>query len=252
MMNLNVRSSRSETPLKTGADTYSAAITGAQNYMRWVLNSFQPYLKGHIVEVGIGHGHYGNFLSDCGDYLGIDHDAQSIAAAKVTFPDRAFATCDFLDPSELRKAVPDGADAIVTINVLEHIEDDARAIANLVDVLRPGGHLLLSVPALMQLYNDLDRLAGHYRRYSKERLRIILQQQRVEIIRLCYFNPIGGIGWWANSFKHHKSLNDNIINNQIRFFDRHIVPISKALDPLFRSFFGQSVTCVARRRCSLS
>jgi hypothetical protein len=56
------------------------------------------------------------------------------------------------------------------------------------------------------------------------------------------------VGWWLNSLKRHDSLNSDGINGQIRFFDQYIVPVSKALNPLFRSFFGQSTICVARCR----
>jgi SAM-dependent methyltransferase len=233
--------------LKTGVDTYSAAIADAQNYMRWVVDNFRPYLKGRILEVGIGHGHYSTMLGECGDYLGIDHDKASVAEARVAFPDRAFAVCDILERGQLRTLVPEGADAIVSINVLEHIEDDETAISNLVDRLKPGGYLLLNVPALMMLYNDLDRLAGHCRRYTTEGLRNLLATQPLEIIQLSYFNPIGGLGWWANSLKRHRSLNADGVNEQIRVFDRYVVPVSRALDPVFRSCFGQSVTCIARR-----
>jgi SAM-dependent methyltransferase len=234
--------------LKTGTETYSSAIADAQNYMRWLVDNFRPYLSGRILEVGIGHGYYSTLLGECGDYIGVDHDADSVAEAQAAFPNRAFAACDIMDRAKLRTLFPDGVDAIVSINVLEHIDDDRMAIANLVDVLKLGGHLLLSVPALMMLYNDLDRLAGHCRRYTIGRLQDILEEQPVDILRLCYFNPIGGLGWWANSLRRHESLNDRVVNGQIRVFDKYVVPVSKALDPVFRSFFGQSVTCIARRR----
>jgi hypothetical protein len=100
---------------------------------------------------------------------------------------------------------------------------------------------------LSALYNDLDRLAGHCRRYTTARLRRILTDQPVEIVKLRYMNPIGGIGWWLNSFTRPGSLDSRSVNAQIRLFDRYAVPISRALDPLFRSFFGQSAICVARR-----
>jgi SAM-dependent methyltransferase len=234
--------------LKTGADTYSSAIADAQNYMNWVIGQFQPYLKGQIVEIGFGHGHYSEMLSKFGDYWGLDHDRDSVEQAKQAMPDRHFAVCDILVREQLRSLFPAGVDTVFTINVLEHIEDDATAIANLVDVLKPGGHLLISVPALMLLYNDLDRLAGHCRRYTTRRLHDLLSGQPVEILKLSYFNPIGGLGWLANRLKRYDSLNDAAVNGQIALFDKYIVPVSRALDPLSRSFFGQSVTCVARRR----
>jgi SAM-dependent methyltransferase len=234
--------------LKTGAETYSSAIADAQKYMAWIVDTFRPYLRGRILEVGIGHGYYSGMLSEFGDYLGVDHDVESVAEARAAFPAQRFAPCDILQRDQLRALLPSGADAIVSINVLEHIEDDAKAIANLVDTLNPGGHLLLSVPALMMLYNDLDRLAGHCRRYTTSGMKALLAELPVEIVKLCYFNPIGGLGWWVNSLKRYQSLNEGGINSQIRVFDRYVVPVSRAVDPLFRPFFGQSVTCIARRK----
>lgn len=233
--------------LKTGADTYSDAIADAQNYMAWVIDQFRPFLKGQIVEIGFGHGHYSSILKTLGDYCGLDHDHESVARAQIEMPDRKFAVCDILVRDQLRKLFPDGVDSIFTINVLEHIEDDATAIANLVDVLKPGGHLMISVPALMLLYNDLDRLAGHCRRYTTQGLRDILSNLPVDVIGLQYFNPIGGLGWLANRLKRYDSLNDSAVNGQIALFDKYAIPVSRALDPLCRGFFGQSVTCIARR-----
>jgi hypothetical protein len=90
-------------------------------------------------------------------------------------------------------------------------------------------------------------LAGHFRRYTTRRLRELLSNQPVEIVRLNYFNPIGGLGWLANRLKRHNSLNDSAVNGQIVLFDKYVVPLSRALDPLSRNFFGQSVICIARR-----
>ncbi len=133
------------------------------------------------------------------------------------------------------------------INVLEHIAEDGKAIENLIAALTPGGHLLLNIPAFNFLYNDLDRLAGHIRRYNKRSLEALLKGKRVEIVELYYFNPVGGIGWWANSFKKHHSLNSTAVNNQIKIFEKFILPISRFLTPITAKFFGQSIVCIARR-----
>jgi SAM-dependent methyltransferase len=244
----NLRQGPSGGALKSGAETYSSAIADARNYMDWVVAQFRPFLHGKIMEVGIGHGNYCALLREYGDYVGVDVDSESVAAAQERFPDIRFAQCDILEISSLRRTLPSDADAIVSINVIEHIEDDRTAVSNLIQVLKPGGHLLLSVPALMMLYNEMDRLAGHFRRYTTASMQALLQGQPVEIVRLGYLNPIGGLGWWVNSLSKPKSLNAESINRQIRLFDRYIVPVSKALNPLFQSFFGQSVVCIARRK----
>lgn len=236
-----------EPPLKTGASTYSSEIANARNYMNWVLSVFRPYLRGNIVEVGIGHGSYCRELSRLGYYLGVDLDEKSIEDAKTRFPGVRFVQADILQNGFLRPWLNDPADAIVSVNVLEHIDNDRRALSNLVDALKIGGFLLVSVPALMLLYNDLDKLAGHCRRYNLSDFRDLLAGQPVAIERLCYFNPLGGLGWLANRAKTHQSLDSGAVNGQIKLFDKYGVPLSRLLDPLFRSFFGQSVTCIARR-----
>lgn len=232
---------------KSGADTYSSAMATAYRYMDWMLSPFRPYLHGDIVEVGIGHASYFEALKSCGNYLGIDIDERSVADATRRFPDTRFARADILQPGFLDAILPQKADAILSVSVLEHIEDDARAIGNLVEALKPGGCLLASVPAHMALFNDMDRLAGHHRRYDRARLERILAPLSVKVEKLSYFNPIGGLGWWANKFRRYESLDSAGINGQIVLFERYVLPVSRALDPLTRGFFGQSLICVARR-----
>jgi hypothetical protein len=105
---------------------------------------------------------------------------------------------------------------------------------------------MISVPAMMSLYNDLDHLAGHHRRYSIKDFRRILSDLPVNVEKLCYFNPIGGLGWWINRFRRHTSLNSDAVNGQIEVFEKYVLPVSRILDPLTRRFFGQSLICIAR------
>ena len=54
---------------------------------------------------------------------------------------------------------------IYAINVIEHIADDVAALAQLRELLRPGGKLVIFVPAFPMLYSEMDRRIGHFRRY---------------------------------------------------------------------------------------
>ncbi len=235
-------------PEPTGAGTYSSAIADAVGYTRWIVSRFAPYLRGTIVETGIGHGGYAPMLAEYGQYVGCDIDDASVSEARVRFPALSFHRCDVLDRAQFHALVAGGADAIVSINMLEHIEHDRPAAAALVDGLKPGGHLLISVPALMLLYNDLDALAGHHRRYSRRSLAALFEGLPIRPLRVCYFNPIGGLGWLANRLTRHESLNDADVNAQIRFFDRYVLPVSRAVDPLTRQWFGQSVMFIGVRQ----
>lgn len=232
----------------TGADTYSSAIVDAIGYSRWIVSRFAPYLRGTIVETGIGHGSYAPLLAEYGRYVGCDIDAQSVADARERFPGLAFEQCDVSDRARFLAIAGGGADAIVSINMLEHIEDDRRAAAALVDGLKPGGHVLISVPALELLYNDLDALAGHHRRYSRRSLAALFEGLPVEPVFVRYFNPIGGLGWLVNRLRRHSSLNDASVNAQIRIFDKYVLPVSKAIDPVTRGWFGQSAMFAGVRK----
>jgi SAM-dependent methyltransferase len=233
---------------KSGAETYSSAMATAYRYMDWVLSPFKPYVHGDVVEVGIGHGSYYEALRSHCRYVGIDIDAASVEEARKRFPEGTFAQVDILEPRFLRDLLPGKADGIVSFNVLEHIEDDTAAIRNLTDALKPGGVLMTNVPAHMALYNDMDRLAGHHRRYNKAMFLERLRGLPLTVEKINYFNPIGGLGWWVNKFRRHTSLNDESVNSQIVIFEKYVLPFSRALDPVTRRFFGQSLICVARRR----
>lgn len=63
-----------------------------------------------------------------------------------------------------------------------------------------------------------------------------------------YFNSLGGVGWWLNRWISHDLLDSCAVNAQITFFDRYIIPISKAIDPATSPFFGQSFICVVEKQ----
>ena len=234
-------------PIPTGSETYSSAMSDAKNYMNWMLNAFGPYLNAPLLEIGVGHGSYASFLKDLGPYMGVDIDEDSVAEAREQFPDLEFETTDITTEDFVSKVGENRFRSIVCLNVVEHIEDHQTAFVNLGRALDKGGHLLIIVPALPQLYNDLDKLAGHHRRYRTKEVHDLMVAANLEPVRSDYFNPIGGLGWWANKLVTHKSLNDDAVNSQIKMFDRWFVPISRMIDPVTRNFFGQSVVAIGRK-----
>lgn len=66
-------------------------------------------------------------------------------------------------------------DVLVMLNVLEHIEDDIAALKNSYNILKPGGHLVVEVPAGPFLYDSYDRELQHFRRYSSAELQLKLK-----------------------------------------------------------------------------
>lgn len=234
-------------PIRTGSDTYSDAMSDASNYINWILSSFDDFMTPTIVEVGVGHGSYAAELKSVGSYIGIDIDPESVANARERFPGLTFEVADITQPALVDRFAGRRAGTIICFNVLEHIRDHRAAVRNLAAILEPRGHILIIVPAHDALFNDLDRHASHLRRYRRDDVGGLLEDTGLEVARCEYFNPIGGVGWWANGMVRHKSLNEPGVNAQIALFDRFLVPLSRFLNPATKAIFGQSVLAVGRK-----
>jgi SAM-dependent methyltransferase len=88
-------------------------------------------------------------------------------------------------------------DLVTCIDVLEHLEDDRRAIAEVARILRPSGLLVASVPAFMSLWGDHDRLYGHHRRYRTAEVRERLRAAGLRVRKVSYFEPLFFAPLWA-------------------------------------------------------
>jgi SAM-dependent methyltransferase len=116
-----------------------------------------------VLEIGCGQGSAGSRLAAKARYLGVEPDDQSRGVAEQRIRTRGGAVL-----AGDHTAVPLGQefDIVCAFEVLEHIEDDGGALAQWVDHVRPGGHLLLSVPAWRERFGPTDEQVGHFRRYD--------------------------------------------------------------------------------------
>jgi SAM-dependent methyltransferase len=77
----------------------------------------------------------------------------------------------------------------VALDVLEHVENDSLALSELIRVVQPGGLVIVNVPAFQLLWSDWDVVLGHYRRYSMEMFKTLIEGQRTVNVRyLSYVN----------------------------------------------------------------
>jgi 2-polyprenyl-3-methyl-5-hydroxy-6-metoxy-1,4-benzoquinol methylase len=77
-------------------------------------------------------------------------------------------------------------DLITALDVIEHIEDDGSAVAEMLKMLRPGGVMVITVPAFQALWDHHDEVNLHYRRYTAASLRTVLEGQGAEVLQLRY------------------------------------------------------------------
>jgi SAM-dependent methyltransferase len=130
------------------------------------------------------------------------------------------------------------------VNVLEHIEDDGAALTGIRAVLRPGGRLLIFVPAMSWLMSDFDRLVGHFRRYHKRPLVELIKGAGFEVQSARYCDILGVLPWLVlNRFLGSTSLNPTLA----QIYDRVGTPVTRALELLFTPPLGKNVILVARK-----
>jgi len=135
-------------------------------------------------------------------------------------------------------------DTVVMINLLEHIEDDTGALLSARRVLRPGGHLLIFVPALPFLFSRLDAAVGHYRRYTRTTLRERVAAAGLDVVETTYFDVLGIAPW----FLVNRLLGRTTINPRLAgLYDRIGVPATRALEKLVPPPIGKNLIMVARR-----
>ena len=135
---------------------------------------------------------------------------------------------------------------IYSLNVLEHIEDDAASLAELLRKLRPGGRLFLYVPALQVLFSSMDKKIGHYRRYDKRQLIKIAVDTGFSIERIDYADSCGVMATLL--YKLLGSRKGDISTTSIKIYDRIVFPMSRVLDRMGLSrLFGKNLMVLLRR-----
>jgi hypothetical protein len=134
-------------------------------------------------------------------------------------------------------------DTLLYMDVIEHIEDDRGELSRAAEWLRPGGHLIILVPAHQWLYTPFDRAIGHFRRYTRTTLRRA-GPAGLDLVRLIYLDSIGLLASLGNRMILNRSLPNP---NQIALWDKVMVPLSKIVDPLIAYSFGKSVLGVWRK-----
>lgn len=162
----------------------------ANAWLRWdVVSRLLPPAPLDVLEVGCGQGAAGARLASLGQYVGVEPDDSSYAVAVERIGaaggEVRHGSVETLHDGEL-------FDLVCAFEVLEHIEDDAAAVAAWIERLRPGGHLLLSVPAHSSRFAAADELVGHYRRYDPPAMRLLLRRAGLDEVELQLYGAPAG------------------------------------------------------------
>lgn len=139
-----------------------------------------------ILEIGCGTGHSLPMLSQFGqvDAVEMDDIARELASERLGRPVGS-AVLPALPGVEHR-----AYDLVALLDVLEHVEDDRAALESIAERLRPGGRILITVPAHPWLWSAHDEQNHHFRRYTKRTLRAAIAAAGLRIDRLGWFNSL--------------------------------------------------------------
>lgn len=146
----------------------------------------KPPKEARILEIGCGTGHNFPVLGQFGsiDAVELDDEARALATARLGKPVKS-AMLPGLE------GVPDGAyDMIALLDVLEHVEGDEAALKAIKAKLKPGGKILLTVPANRWMWSAHDTVHHHFRRYNKADLSGVAARAGLKADLLSHFNTI--------------------------------------------------------------
>jgi SAM-dependent methyltransferase len=221
------------------------SLAEAKNYYAWVMRQFAPYAGPTMIEVGAGIGTFSEFI------LGDPKVTKLIAIepATNTYPHLAKRFAG--DPRvEVRQGYLSQhsenleGDAIVAVNVMEHVPDDAQFLRDAFASVKAGGRLLLFVPALPAIFGTLDVAFEHHRRYTRTSLRAVIEGAGWRPLRISYMN-LPGIAAWFMAGRILKK--DSIAARDAKTYDRLVIPWLSRLEAAVEPPVGSNLIAIAAR-----
>jgi SAM-dependent methyltransferase len=218
----------------------------AFNWKSYLGRMLRPHIRGKVLDVGAGIG--GNISHFHGAsvtaWTSLEPDPRLAAQISTRIGRGALpANCRVVTGDLGTIEACSHYDTILYIDVLEHIADDAAEMAEAARRLLPGGRLVVLAPAHPFLFSPFDKAIGHHRRYSKRTLRKVGPNG----CQLIQARMLDSIGFFASLGNRLILRSANPTPQQIMFWDKVLVPLSRIVDPCTGFLFGKSVLAVWQR-----
>lgn len=185
---------RSELPAILAHDADHWWFRGRRRIVNGELERLALPADARLLDAGCGSGRTLDDLARYGRVIGLDISPTAVSVARARGHDVRLA--DIADIP-----LPAGRfDVVTCLDVLEHVADDRRALSELVRVTRPGGAILVTVPAYPALWSQHDVANEHFRRYRRTALRALAAETGCAFVRDTHFNalllpPIALVRW---------------------------------------------------------
>lgn len=223
-------------------------------YYRWIHDQFEGHIGRRVLDAGCGVGNFCNLLVEKAELVvAADLSSQNLDVVRSRFQSNTN-----LEPLQMDIEGFDAEalhlrdiDTIVCLDVLEHVERDDQLLNTFRQIIRPGGKLLIKVPALEWLYGSVDEASDHYRRYSRKVLTTRVAAAGWKVRSCRYMNLVGVFPYWLKSrvLRKEVNLSRTYSKRQLRWIARGM-SFYRLLDRLTGPPLGQSLVLVAETTAS--
>ena len=218
----------------------------AHNYRKWLSQLTFPYLGDNPLELGSGLGDYAHeWLRLGATRLTLSENSPTrVVTLTQAFQNDNHVKVLLLDAEKQLGSCGNNYSCVVSLNVLEHIEDDMATIKAAHCALRMGGVFVAFVPASSFLFSQFDQQIGHYRRYSKRLLQQRISSAGFELKRIQHVNIAGWFAWILGMRLLRLSPKDGVL---LATWDRVVVRIMMKVERYIPPPFGQSLLVVGTK-----
>ena len=225
-------------------DSYSGrdnleAMQQATRYNRFLVDLSRRHAAGDtVLDHGAGAGTFAKPMAEGGARVLCMEPDDGLRTELANAGLAVAATLEEIDEASV--------DYAYTLNVLEHVEDDRGAMQQLHRCLRPGGRLLVYVPAFQLLYSQMDTHVGHFRRYRRQPLVRDLRSAGFDVVSARYVDSLGFLATLVYKLVGDRS--GRISSSSVAAYDSLVFPISRAIDVLSLGSVGKNLAVVAVKR----
>lgn len=218
------------------------SLASAVNYNSWLTSLALAHLGDAPIELGSGLGDYAQAWLDAGVPRITTSEADP---ARLAHLHARFRGDPRVEVSSFDILAPPDADysALVAFNVLEHIPDDIGALRGTHTLLRPGGRVIIFVPAFQFAMSNFDRSVGHVRRYTLASMRAAMTEAGLDVVEARYVNLPGLPAWVVGIRLLRMAPAEGPL---LSLWDRYVIPRARRWEARHRVPFGQSVFAVGR------
>ena len=221
--------------------TATERFDDAKLWINYVIKITKIYIGKNVLEVGAGCGSFTtNYINFIENLTLTEADNKNFKDLKKKFSD--YKNIKIIKSDNVKK-IKGSFDTIIYFNVLEHIIKDNAEIANAAKKLKKNGYLIFLVPAHQSLYGNLDKIAGHHRRYDINFFN--KKRANLKIIINKYLDSLGYFLYFFNKFFYKKEIYPSKF--KIFLWDKIFVPITIIVDFFIFYKFGKNILCIYKK-----